>query len=267
MFHEIMEFYFNNFINQQITSFNKATFEKAFKDALDNAIKVNPINNDYIQKKETETLKDAAEAYLKRIIDNNQIFNRYYVLKCEYDLKDLNLIYKKNDKEYFKFSGVVDRIDGYVDGKTLHLRLFDYKTGKRKTKGTNPYYQHILYSYVLKNALKKNQFGLTYDEVVIDEFIYSFCLSKEKGNKELSYSTEDIKEGSDDYIEVFDTIDGALLPFLDNEVDVLAKMNAVFVNKYNSKIQEITKYYRGLCAYCKYKKECLKRLEWGNKGW
>ena len=266
MFHEAMEFYFNNFLNESITSFDKDAFDKAFADALENAIKINPINNVYIQKKEVEFLKGAAEAYLKRIIEEDQIFNKYHVLKCEYDLKELNLFYKKNDKEYFKFTGVIDRIDGYVEDRVLHLRLFDYKTGKRKTKGTNPYYQHILYSYVLDKALEKNQFELEYDEVVIDEFDYSFCLDQEKGKKELPYLLDDIKEGSKDYDIVFDAIDGALLPFLDNEEDVLKKMNDVFVDEYPEP-QEITKFYHGICGYCKYKKECLKRLEWGNKGW
>ena len=266
MFHEVMEFYFNNFLNESITSFDKDAFDKAFADALENAIKINPINNVYIQKKEVEFLKGAAEAYLKRIIEEDQIFNKYHVLKCEYDLKELNLFYKKNDKEYFKFTGVIDRIDGYVEDRVLHLRLFDYKTGKRKTKGTNPYYQHILYSYVLDKALEKNQFELEYDEVVIDEFDYSFCLDQEKGKKELPYLLDDIKEGSKDYDIVFDAIDGALLPFLDNEEDVLKKMNDVFVDEYPEP-QEITKFYHGICGYCKYKKECLKRLEWGNKGW
>ena len=267
-FHKIMELYFKNFINKPIKSFDQKAFEDAFKEALDNADKVNPISNNYIHDKEAIDLKEAAEEYLKHIILEEDIFDKYHVLKSEYDLSELEHTYKKDvngeEVEYFKFSGVVDRIDGYVEDKKLHLRLVDYKTGKDKSKNKNNYYQHILYSYILLHALPKNSFGLTYDEVVVDEFIYSFALTEKK--KELCYSTDEIVEGAKDYILVFNAIDGAFIPYLNNETDLLDKINAVFMAKH-PKTKELKKYDEGICKYCKYQRECAKKLEWGNKTW
>ena len=269
MFHEIMEFYFNNFLNKSITTFDQKAFDDAFKKALANAEAMNPINNEYIHQKEVADLKDAAEEYLRRIIDAN-FFDKYHVIKCEYDLKKLDCLYKKSvdgvEKEYFKFSGVVDRIDGYVEDDTLHIKIVDYKTGKRKTRGKNPYYQHILYSYVLMNALGKNQFGLKYDKVVVDEFVYSFALSKDKTGRELAYAETDINALSKDYNKVFDAIDGALLPYLNNEADLINKLNAVFLDSHPEP-KEVNKFSGGICQYCNYLKECIKKLEWGNKTW
>ena len=265
MFHEIMEFYFNNYLNKPITAFDQKNFDAAFKKALANAEAMNPVNNEYIHQKEVADLKTAAEEYLKRIIDDN-FFDKYKVLKCEFDLKWLNCLYKKEEKEYFKFSGVVDRIDGYVEDNVLHIRIVDYKTGKRKTRGKNPYYQHILYSYVLEKALGKNQFGLRYESVIVDEFIYSFALSKDKANRELSYVRADIDENSIDYQIVFDAINGVLLPYLDNEKDLVAKLNNVFVELHPNP-KEDNKFNSGICSYCNYLKECIKKLEWGNKVW
>ena len=268
-FHEIMQFYFNNFINKPIKSFDQKAFEAAFKKALKNANDVNPINNNYIHDKEAIDLKDAAEEYLNRIIEDD-IFDKYKVLKCECNLKDLNHIYKKNvdgkEVEYFKFTGVVDRIDGYVENDVLHLRLVDYKTGSYKSKGQNPYYQHILYTYILMHALPKNSFGLTYKSIEVDEFIYSFALMRGKGKKELNYTKDEMVVDARDYVIVFNAIDGALIPYLSDEKDLLDKLNAVFVSK-NPEPKEERGYHGELCIYCKYHKECLKKLEWGKKTW
>ena len=266
MFHEVMEFYFNNFIKAPIKKFDTKTFNKAFDEALFNAEKVNPISNKYIHDKEVEHLKDLAEKYLRRIIEEDNIFGKYLVLKNEYNLSFLEHIFKKNEKEYFKFTGVVDRVDGYVEDKVLHLRLFDYKSGSRKTKGQNPYYQHILYSYVIEQALPKNSFGLKYDSVIVDEFVYSFALHEGKEKKELLYSREEIDQNSADFNTVFYSINNVLIPFLDNEKNLLFKMNEEFVNRYPTP-SENNKFYHGICAYCKFKKECAKRLEWGDKVW
>lgn len=269
MFHEIMEFYFNNFINKPIKSFDQKAFDEAFRKALFNADQMNPINNQYIHDKEAIDLKDAAEEYLERIINEN-IFDKYKVLKCEYDLRNLNFIYTKDFNgqpvDYFKFTGIVDRIDGYVENKVLHLRLVDYKTGKYKSKGSNTYYQHILYAYILMHALPKNSFGLTYDSIEVDSFIYSFALMRGKGKKELEYVNADIVIGSDDYEIVFNAIDKALIPYLNNEKDLLDKFNDVFISKH-PKTKEATPFSSGICGYCKYQKECIKKLEWGNKTW
>ena len=268
-FHEIMELYFNNFLNKPIKSFNQKAFDAAFEKALKNADDVNPISNQYIHDKEAIDLKGSAEEYLNRIIDAD-IFDKYRVLQCEYNLKDLNHIYKKDvdgkEVEYFKFTGIIDRIDGYVDNKVLHLRLVDYKTGSYKAKGSNPYYQHVLYTYILMHALPKNSFGLTFDKVEVDEFIYSFALVKGKGKKELSYIKDEMIEGAKDFIIVFNAIEGALIPYLCDEEDFLERLNGVFV--FNNPEPKEEKCFPGeLCLYCKYRKECIKKLEWGKRTW
>lgn len=265
MFHETMELYFNQFLNFPITSFDENAFENVFSKALNEAIAANPINNDYIQKKEAEELKEEAKGYLQAIISKDT-FQKYFVLKCEYNLSDLNLVYSKiiNGKAAkFLFTGIVDRVDGYVDKSILHLRVVDYKTGEHKSKTENKYYQHILYSYILEKQLPKNEFGLKYDEVVVDQFVYSFPLDE---NKELVYSHNEIDQNSKDYSIVFNAIEGVLVPYLTNETNLINKIDDVYKKKYPH-VKQDTKYQngKGVCEYCTYKKICIKRIEWGAK--
>ena len=255
MFHEIMEIYFKHFINVPINTFDQNVFEDAYQEALNNAIAANPISNAYVQNKEAEELKDASEKYLREIVAN-KIFDKYKVLACEYKLSNLNCVYKqtKNGKSAgFLFTGTVDRVDGYVDNNVLHLRIVDYKSGKAKEKPDNNYYQHILYSYVLMKALPKNSFGLSYKDVVVDEFVYSFTL---RGNIDLIYNNSEIKQGSPDYDKVFNAIEGILLPYLNDETGFLDILNNAYQKLHPDAENDA-------CEYCTFVKMCPKKIEWG----
>lgn len=270
MFHKVMECYFNEFKNKKITSFDEAIFEQAFEQALKEAESVNPVNNEYIYKKEAEDLKQSAKTYIKQIIETGT-FDKYLVLGCEYVLRDLNYFYKKTidgkEKTYFKFTGIVDRVDGYVEDKVLHLRIVDYKTGQPKARSSNKYVQHILYTYVLEKALGKNQFNLTYDSVVIDEFIYAFPLTKDDKKQEFTYIYDEMKAGSKDYNKVFNAIEGLLIPYLDGEKNILQKFSETFMSLHPVPKDGYNDGMGSICGFCDYRKECVKKLEWGDKVW
>ena len=263
LFHEIMERYFKNFINQTSVYFDQKLFDKAFKQSVNEAEKINPVNNTYIHDRELEDLKELSKNYINSIVD---IFDTYHVLATEYNLAKLNYHYPKNNN--LILNGVVDRIDGYVDNGVLHLRVVDYKSGKEKKKGEHSYYQHVLYTYILKEGLTqflsqgKYEFDLQYSSVVVDEFDYVFITA----DSPLQYGESEFDNTSPDYQKVFNAIDGIVLKYLDNEANFIELLDDVFMKTYPS-FKERQKEPHDMCAYCSYQKECLKRLQWGAKEW
>ena len=272
-FHRIMELYFEQFKNQAIASFDENCFKKAFETSLKEAESANAISNDQIYEAEKEAVKTAAEGYLRKIIEEDKLFEKYQVLQNEYDFETLKLRYQEKllkDKK-LQFSGKVDRIDGYVDDKdVLHLRVVDYKTGKAKDKKKNPYYQHVLYPYVIETALNKflnetpirYEFDKKYKRVIVDTFIYDFTFY----NDQLIYERLEFDNNSDDYKKVFNAIDKVVVGYLKNEVDLLEIINEIFCTLYPEPLERTSRAH-DCCTYCKYQKECVKRLEWGDKAW
>lgn len=274
-FHEIMELYFNHYlipdnINKPIDSFEEQLFKEAFEQSLKNAEKANPVLNKDIHDTEVQEIEELSRQYLKKIIEYDKAFNQYRVIHNEYDLTKLQYVFyeSKIAKRNLILNGKVDRIDGFVgkDG-ILHLRIVDYKTGKAKDYKTNNNYQHVLYSFVLEKGLNKLikdgfcEFGKKYKQVVVDSFVYAFALE----NKELEYPANMFDEDSDDYKDVFETIDKVVIGYLDDKGDLLNTIDDLFHEQYPSFSDKSSKH--GLCVYCKYQKECIKRLEWGDKKW
>ena len=264
MFHDIMEIYFKNFINQEKVEFNQNLFDESFKKGVKNAEKINPVSNTYIHDREKEELKELSETYIKSILDT---FDKYKILAVEYNLTKLDYHYSKN--ETLVLNGKIDRVDGYVDeNRVLHLRVVDYKSGKEKKKGEHTYYQHVLYSYVLEKGLTKLltdgscEFKLNYTSVVVDEFDYVFI----KADEPLRYYPFEFGEGSEDSNKVFNAIDEIVLKYLDTEKDFIELLDDVF-NKTYSSFKERAKDPHDMCSYCSYQKECMKNLEWGVKEW
>ncbi len=259
-FHEVMQLYFNNFINKDVI-FDDDLFEKAFKDATNEAIKKNPINNLYITNKEIADIKQAAYNYLNLIIDND--FTLYHVLSNEEKLTNYHFTYPKCKTLFF--SGDIDRVDGRLSDRTLHLRIVDYKTGRYRNKDDHGYYQHVLYSYILESALNKPETpklaGLDYDNVIVDEFIYSYPL--DELGRENRYQRDEFDETSNDYHEVMKTIDDFVVSYLKKEKDYLKKALHHFDETHEPADNEIG----STCGYCKYKKECIKRVMEGYLLW
>ena len=259
-FHEVMQIYFNNFINKNVI-FDDDLFEKAFEKATEEAIKKNPINNQYITEKEIKDLKVAARNYLKIIISRD--FSLYKVLSNEAKLTSYEFTYPKCKTLFF--SGDVDRVDGYISERVLHLRIVDYKTGRYHNKDDHGYYQHVLYSYILEQVLNKPEtpklLGLDYDKVFVDKFIYAYPL--DELGRENRYLRDEFDETSSDYKNVMDTIDTFVISYLNKEKNYLKNAVAFFDENH-----EIADKDRGkTCNYCRYKKECIKRVNEGYKTW
>ena len=259
-FHEVMQLYFNNFINKPVV-FDNDVFEKAFEEATKEAIKKNPINNSYITNKEISDLKSAAYNYLNLIIHRD--FTLFRVLSNEEKLTNYKFQYPDCEKLYF--SGDVDRVDGRLVDRTLRLRIVDYKTGHYKSKADHGYYQHVLYSYILEQALNKpgakKLAGLDYDNVQVDEFIYSYPL--DELGRENKYQRNEFDETSPDYINVMETIDAFVVSYLNEKKNYLKAAIKCFDDTHELTDND----FESTCKYCKYTKECIKRVGEGYKSW
>ncbi len=256
-FHRVMELYFNHFINKDI-HFDKDLFEKCFTKAKDEALKVNPISNEYITLKEIDELHKVSKDYLESIIKQGQ-FSTYKVLSNELDLKQYKLSYSECNNLFF--SGEIDRVDGFIYEGTLHLRIVDYKTGKYHSKDESAYYQHVLYSFIVESIEQKHLFGLDYDKIVVDLFIYDYPLDELKRNNE--YLRNEFDENSPDYKMVFSHINNFVVTFLNNEKNYLSSMKEYFLSHYS----EVSDNQSSMCSYCKYHKECTMRVLGGYKRW
>jgi len=232
-FHRIMELYVNNeFINNKNYYFNQKIYDECFKKAIDEITNINLIKNKTVYKNEIDDMKKLTISCINDlIVELNE--NRYQILACEYDLKKLNVLYKN-----IILSGVVDRIDGYLDNQTLHLRIIDYKTGKYHTKDKNTYLQHIFYPFIILNSNQK-LFDFDYEKIIIDSFVYFYPFA----SKSNIYMDEEIRLKDE-----FERIDEIIIPYLNNE-------------KY---LENMKKYEDDIsCDYCNYHDICFKFIRDG----
>lgn len=257
-FHRVMELYFQNFIKKD-PAFNIQIFNRVFERAKKEAIEKNPISNEYITEQEINNLREKSVNYLSTIISKD-IFALYKPLYNEKNLKGFGYCYPKCKSLFF--SGEVDRIDGYVKDKVLHLRVVDYKTGAFKDKDKHGYYQHILYPYVLENALPKNELNLEYDKVEVDSFIYSYPFQEIL--KEHVYLRNEFDKDSNDYQQVMERIDDFVLPYLNDEKNYLHNIVTYFDENY---IEGDMNNNDTTCKYCRFMKECIKSITGGFNGW
>lgn len=254
-FHEIMELYANARLKEENFSskFDEEVFEEIFNNALSNAEKLNVVMNEAIKEMEITELKEAAKNYLIKMIDEEFVNSLYRVLECEYDIKKAGFVYKKNNIE-ISFTGFVDRLDGYVDGRTLHLRFVDYKTGKYKDKESHGYVQHIIYPYAVCNGNKK-QFGFDVDEIVVDSFTYSYPFDENDNVYDVFNKNE--------CEEILSVVDRVVVTYLSNAKDY----SQILADRFDETITTITKSDdKNICEYCSYKDICYKRLKEGDVG-
>ena len=238
LFHRIMELYVKReIIENKNYVLNNESFDTVFNIALNEIIDLNVIKNEDVYKIECDEMKKSALDCINKLLHElNSKNNKYSVIDCEYDLKKLNVKYDE-----IILSGIVDRIDGYLDNKTLHLRLVDYKTGGYKDKKKNDYIQHLFYPYVLMQA-KDKLFGFDYDKLVVDSFLYLYPFSGD----------ENLYEGEElDVNNLFERVDTFVIPYIKNEkyMDI--------ITKYDEYIDKET------CGYCNYKDICFKVIKDG----
>ena len=252
-FHRVLQLYaekewMGNTIKDKI---DNAEFEACFKKALDETNYANPIKSKTIYEIEKNEIMSICRDYIEQTIEDFK--GNYRVLGCEFDLSQTKYVYS-NRGVNISFNGFVDRVDGYVIGDVLHLRLVDYKTGKYKNKNESKYIQHVIYSICLKDG-EKNLFDKTYSDVVIDEFIYDYVFD----GKENRYSIEEI---DDDKIEIFNALDDLVISYYNDE-DYMAKFDEYFDRKM-TELEEKDR-EKTICDYCTYKKLCIKRLKEGKE--
>ena len=255
LFHRVLELYATNAMMeanyQEII--NEAIFKESFEKALGEAVLRNASRNEYIKYKEMKDIKDAAHSFIIKTLEKDFKNKLYRVLACEFDLCDkYKAVYPDNDK--LILNGYIDRLDGYLDGKVLHLRFVDYKSGAYKDKETSHYIQHILYPYAI-SLYKEKLFNLDYDVIVVDSFIYSYPFS----DNENVYDAFEIREG-EKYDTVFKMINEVIIPYLENEEDLFNKIYDIV----NNKVDNLTsKEGKEMCKFCHYKDVCVKRVKDG----
>lgn len=104
---------------------------------------------------------------------------KWYVKSCEETLESKEYCIDKEgnevptdascDRIIFSFSGSADRIDAYVDDEgTEHVRIIDYKTGKKKTIEDHiakySEIQHVVYSMMVPEEVDYFRFEFPCDE-------------------------------------------------------------------------------------------------------
>ena len=254
-FHKILEEYANMAlkIENYKPYIDEDIFNKAFSIAKKEAEERNASRNEYIKYREIKEIKDTAHDYIIKTIEKEFKDQKYRVLATEFSLTGgYKAIYPKNDK--LIFSGFIDRLDGYLENRILHLRFVDYKSGKYKEKIDNPYLQHILYPYAI-SLYKDKLFNMDYDLIIVDSFIYSYPFY----DQENVYDTFEIKEG-DTYNKVFTYIDNIVVPYLENEAGLFNKIKGIVDEDVPSLNGKDGKDH---CKFCSYKGVCVKRVKDG----
>ena len=254
-FHKILEEYADRALKLENYKpyIDEVIFSEAFRIAKKEAEERNAERNEYIKYKEIKEIKDTAHDYIIKMIEKDFKNKKYRVLATEFNLSDkYKAIYPKNNK--LVFSGFIDRLDGYLENRILHLRFVDYKSGKYKDKSDNPYIQHILYPYAI-SLYQDKMFNLDYDVIVVDSFVYSYPFS----NDENVYDTFEVMEG-ETYESVFNCIDNVIIPFLEKRPDLF--------NIIRKSVDEVvpllnTKDGKDHCKFCSYKGVCVKRVKDG----
>ena len=192
---------------------------------------------------------------------------------------------KKENVEYtIYFKGSIDRLDGYVDNDgILHLRIVDYKTGKKDEfeKEVNNYLkiQHYVYLYGAYNYIGKHwdeiKSRLAPDkdikEIVFDSVEYHFPLEKVLDDDDpiVALPVKD-KLFDDDARDVFYEVESDIgipsgvvcqkLPKLPDKVRTQLDVTEGLAQ--TGKFDEIAKNIssNSVCLYCDYKMICRRYL-------
>ena len=235
---------------------DKDLFEKVFKEATEQTLELVPIESPAAARQDQEDVKEAADRYLQRL---HREFSDpacpWHVLACEKKFgrdgeqglqQDCEYIYytepdspetmqmvEKHDLFHLTFTGIIDRLDGYVDaGGTQHFRIVDYKTGTRKNfekykmegKNRRKTTQHSIY------RMYASRFG------TVDAFEYHFPFEEEEESQVYSVREfEDLLHDDDDYIPMV--------------------LHALFVEGFYPPMVKT-----GGCNYCTYSDICLSRI-------
>lgn len=258
-FHLVLQKYIESvFVGRETVSpdMDMDLFETVFKEATEETLALVPVESGAAARQDQEEVRDTAVRYLQRL---HREFSDpacpWHVLACEkkfgrdgqpglhqdfdfihrttsdpFDLPDMG---NYHDLFHLTFTGIIDRLDGYVDaGGTQHFRIVDYKTGSRKSfmnykmdkKKKQITTQHSIYQMYISQSGS------------VDKFEYHFPFEeKEEDQVHSIYEFGDLMHDNDDYIPQV--------------------LHLLFVEG-----QYLPEVKTGGCKFCTYKDICLSRI-------
>jgi len=235
--HFILEKYYKEHDDKK---YDEDSFNSIFKECVDRTINNHPFDNKDEIKQELDTIYKITNQY----VINNSNVDDYKVLGCELKFKELLITF--NDKKYY-FKGSVDRVDYLLDpNNILHIKVYDYKTGKELTIKKDGLTQSFIYvkaveDYLSKNfnSIKSSVGNFNLDDVIYEfHYVYLFSnLDKVIEDRDNNYLANASK------LKLFNELDNNVTSFFNIYNPILGK---------EKKEQGSNK-----CSYCKYKNKCL----------
>lgn len=126
--------------------------------------KVEPYISKTVRDREEKYYYEKMLSYLDTKLSSWNAEHPWKVIGCEIGFSGIKYIGTSKEKHHvcFLFNGSIDRMDGYLDDKNiLHLRIIDYKTGKKEKKQKEVeegvQIQHFLYGIAAIEYLKNEQ--------------------------------------------------------------------------------------------------------------
>ncbi len=284
LFHHTLEYYSNNVFKNDELDFNENEFNKAFEKAISEAVLEIPYPNEKIFENEYKLNKEVAFNYINKLhnfYNENASLNKFYknigneldfgkdktfkaIVKDSFEIEIDNNIYKTNYELYL--NGSIDRLDGYLDGDTLHLLIIDYKTSKEANlkKEIKEYtkIQHYIYAIAAFNYFNQEKdeiekiFNHKITNCVIDDMEYHLPFSdvilrwsEGFGNKKfdspIPNTLEDVK-----FPDKIKEAIGIVSLFRDGvNIDVLYNELKKYYDKYKLKNPNVYSNYKHICRY------------------
>ncbi len=168
--HYSMERYFSEKMppNDFNGSVDGTRLRQIVKECAEEIEKVEPYISKAVRQREEEHYYELMLKYLEHVVSHWNDEHKWEVIGCEigFGLEgDDPVVYTGNttmkDHVRLLLNGSIDRMDGYLDKENvLHLRIVDYKTGKKENKykeiKDGVQIQHILYGIAALAYLEKN---------------------------------------------------------------------------------------------------------------
>ncbi len=169
--HYSMEKYFGEKMppNEFDGSVDETRLRQIVKECAEEIEKVEPFISKAVRQREEEHYFDLMLKYLENVALHWNDKHKWEVIGCEirFGLEDDDPVEytgstSMTDHVRLLFNGSIDRMDGYLDeNQMLHLRIVDYKTGKKESKEKEVkegvQIQHILYGMAALSYLEKHK--------------------------------------------------------------------------------------------------------------
>lgn len=245
--------------------FDSKLFNEAVKNAGEATIRTHPFDSRKIMEKEIAAIARKCKEYLLRYYgdENNQKYN--VIAREENCLFDYDLAVKEDKILHYQITGIIDRIDGYVENGVLHLRFVDYKTTNENTLKAklNNHTLSQIYLYPLfakKFVFKRRDLIVAkcgeFDEVNYNHVPFVYELLYGKTTHSLVCKPEHINEFKSMIEKSLIHLDA----FLDNPT--LETLCAINPNYGDTQIAS-DNFDSSICKYCKFGLNCPIKIDNG----